>query len=113
MVDELVTMSSVVKVIMESSAGERAVEIDAAPGSALVDLVDDHNGPIPFSCRSAACGTCRIHVLEGAEQLAPAAQDEIELLDVYDHVPPLIRLTCQAKLGPGATRVRVKAFHKE
>lgn len=106
-------MGSVVKVIMESSTGDREVVIDAAVGDALVDLVDDHSGPIPFSCRSAACGTCRIHILEGADQLAPAAQDEIELLDVYDHVPPLVRLTCQAKLGPGATRVRVKAFHKE
>lgn len=106
-------MTSVVQVIMESSTGDREVTIDAAAGSALVDLVDDHDGPIPFSCRSAACGTCRIHILEGADQLAPAAQDEIELLDVYDHVPPLVRLTCQAKLAPGATRVRVKAFHKE
>ena len=106
-------MTSVVKVIMESSGGDRELAIDAAAGDALADLVDDNNGPIPFSCRSAACGTCRIHILEGADQLAPAAQDEIELLDVYDHVPPLVRLTCQAKLGPGATRVRVKAFHQE
>jgi 2Fe-2S ferredoxin len=105
-------MSPVVKVIMESSTG-RTLEVDAEAGAKLEHLVDDHNGPIPFSCRSASCGTCRIHVLEGAEQLVPAAQDEIELLDVYDHVPPLIRLTCQARLAPGATRVRVKAFHDE
>ncbi|HET9627123.1 MAG TPA: 2Fe-2S iron-sulfur cluster-binding protein [Kofleriaceae bacterium] len=100
------------KVILESSTG-RTLEVDAAPGAKLEHLVDDHNGPIPFSCRSASCGTCRIHVLEGADQLVPAAQDEIDLLDVYDHVPPLIRLTCQGRLAPGATRIRVKAFHDE
>ena len=105
-------MSSTVKVVLESNTG-RIVELDAAPGAAIADLVDDHNGPIPFSCRSASCGTCRIHVLEGSDQLLPPAQDELELLDVFDHKPPLIRLTCQAKLAPNATRVHVKAFHEE
>jgi ferredoxin len=105
-------MSRAVKVITESSTG-RVVEIDAPEGAALVDLCDEHSAPIPFSCRSASCGTCRIHVLDGADQLVPAAADEIELLDVFNMTPPLIRLTCQAKLTPGAVRVRVKAIQDE
>jgi ferredoxin len=105
-------LGNVVKVITEGTTG-RIVELDAAPGDALVDLCDEHLAPIPFNCRSASCGTCRIHVLEGAEQLLPAAEDELDLLDVFNHKPPSIRLTCQAKLAPGATQVRVKAFHDE
>jgi 2Fe-2S ferredoxin len=101
-----------VKVITESTTG-RIVEIDAPAGAALVELCDEFDAPIPFSCRSASCGTCRIHVLEGAEHLLPAAEDELDLLDVFNQKPPLVRLTCQAKLGPDATRVRVKAFHDE
>lgn len=89
------------------------MEIDAPAGAALVELCDEFDAPIPFSCRSASCGTCRIHVLEGAEHLLPAAEDELDLLDVFNQKPPLVRLTCQAKLGPDATRVRVKAFHDE
>jgi ferredoxin len=99
-------------VITESNTG-RIVEFDAPPGSALVELCDEHGAPIPFSCRSASCGTCRIHVLEGGEHLLPPAEDELDLLDVFNHQPTQVRLTCQAKLGPGATLLRIKAFHEE
>lgn len=104
--------SKTAKVITESTTG-RVVEIDAPIGAALIDLCDQHDAPIPFSCRSASCGTCRIHVLEGAADLLPAAEDELDLLDVFNLKPPFVRLTCQAKLGPGATRIWVKAFHDE
>ena len=105
-------MSKIVKVIVESRTG-RIVEIDALDGARLVDLCDEHDAPIPFSCRSASCGTCRIHVLAGADQLLPPEQDELELLDVFNHHPPAVRLTCQARLCPTATKVWVKAFHDE
>ncbi|MBC7977013.1 MAG: (2Fe-2S)-binding protein [Myxococcales bacterium] len=104
--------AKIARVIAESTTG-RIVEMDAPDGAALIDLCNDHDAPIPFSCRSASCGTCRIHVLEGAEELLPAAEDELDLLDVFNLKPPLVRLTCQAKLRPGATRVWVKAFHDE
>jgi ferredoxin len=105
-------LNSIVKVITESSTG-RAVEIDAPEGAALVDLCDAHEAPIPFSCRSASCGTCRIHVLEGADDLLPPAEDELDLLDVFNLKPPHVRLACQARLRPGATRLQVKAFQDE
>ena len=105
-------MKPTTKVITESTTG-RIVEIDAPAGAALVDLCDEHDAPIPFSCRTASCGTCRIHVLEGAEDLLPPAADELDLLDVFNHKPPGVRLTCQAKLKEGATRVHIKAFHEE
>lgn len=100
------------KLITESTTG-RIVEIDAPDGAALVYLCDEYQAPIPFSCRSASCGTCRIFVLEGIDHLVPPAQDELDLLDVFDHDPRQVRLTCQARLRPGAPLVRVKAFHDE
>jgi ferredoxin len=105
-------LSSTVKLITESNIG-RIVEIDAPAESALVDVCDAHDAPIPFNCRVASCGTCRIHVLEGADDLLPPAEDELDLLDVFNHKPPQVRLTCQAKLRPGATRVWIKAFQEE
>lgn len=100
-----------VKLITESSTG-RIVEIDTVCGTALVDLCDEYTAPIPFNCRVASCGTCRIHVLEGAEQLLPPAEDELDLLDAFN-APPGIRLACQARLGPGAVRVHIKAVQDE
>jgi ferredoxin len=52
-------------------------------------------------------------VLEGADELLPPAEDELDLLDVFNLKPPRVRLACQAKLRPGATRLRVKAFQDE
>jgi ferredoxin len=101
-----------VKVIAESSTG-RILEIDAAEGAALIDLCDAHDAPIPLSCRVASCGTCRIYVVEGADDLLPPQDDELDLLAVFDVKPPDVRLACQARLRPGATRIRVKAFQDE
>jgi ferredoxin len=105
-------MTAIVKVIAESTAG-RTVEIDAPAGAALAELWETTDLPIPFSCRSASCGTCRIRVLEGADQLEPPAEDELYVLDAFDAVAPAIRLTCQARLAAGATRVRVRAVNDE
>jgi ferredoxin len=106
------TLRPSAKVIIESNTG-RIVEIDAPDGAALVDLCDNYQAPIPFSCRSASCGTCRMHVVEGAECLLPPAEDELDLLDVFNLKPPNVRLACQVKLRAGAQRLRVKAFEDE
>lgn len=80
-------------------------EIEVTPGTRLVDVVDDHpESEVPFSCRSASCGTCRCEVLEGLDALAPAEDDEEEVLDIYGDAPH-VRLCCQARLASDAERV--------
>jgi ferredoxin len=59
-------------------------------------------GPIPVQCRSAACGTCWIGVLAGAENLSPVAALEARRMKVFGYIDsdaprPLIRLACQAQ----------------
>src|SRR5690606_34619412 len=44
---------------------EGDLEVDVPEGGPLVDVCDEHDAPVPFSCRSASCGTCRLDVLEG------------------------------------------------
>ena len=52
--------------------GLAADKIAEAPdGGDLVDICDRVLAPIPFSCRSASCGTCHIDILEGAEPWLP------------------------------------------
>ena len=84
------------------------MRIDAVEGGALADLCDDVGAPVPFSCRSANCGTCRIVVLEGADQLEGADDEELDVLDVFGNVPPGFRLACCAKMlsGSGVLRLR-------
>ncbi|MDW8411771.1 MAG: 2Fe-2S iron-sulfur cluster-binding protein [Acidobacteriota bacterium] len=56
-------------------------------------------GPIPVECRSAACGTCWIGILGGAEKLSPMDARERKKLAECGYIEaegshPLIRLAC-------------------
>ena len=77
-------------------------EVDAEPGEAIIDITDAHPAAdVPYSCRAASCGTCRVRVVEGAEALAIAELEEIEVLDIFGDSPEEVRLCCQAKLIAG------------
>lgn len=59
-------------------------------------------GVIPVECRSAACGTCWVGILEGAEKLSDVAPRERKQMKVFgynqpDEAKPILRLACQAK----------------
>ena len=97
-------------VIFERTASDPGEPLTVAvpEGGALVDTCDDHSAPVPFSCKSAACGTCRIEILEGADELLPPADDELDVLDIFDMPPPRHRLACQAKMKPGLATLRVR-----
>ncbi|WP_394826910.1 2Fe-2S iron-sulfur cluster-binding protein [Pendulispora albinea] len=97
-------------VIFESPDNSSApVRTEAPNGGALADLCDLIDAPVPFSCRSANCGTCRIHVLEGHELLLDAEDEELDVLDVFAVAPPAQRLACQAQMRSGAGLLRVRA----
>jgi 2Fe-2S ferredoxin len=83
-------------------------ELDVAPGTELVDVCDEHpETEVPFSCRSASCGTCRCFVREGAEHLSKAEDDELDVLEVFGDGDD-VRLCCQAKLvGDGPVTLEV------
>lgn len=85
-----------------------AVEVPAPEGGALIDLCDERSAPVPFSCRSASCGTCRVEVLEGAELLDPPADEELDVLDIFGDDPKKTRLACQAKIKTGAGRLVIR-----
>jgi ferredoxin len=95
-------------VVFESPGGT-ASEADMPEGGRLVDICDERYAPVPFSCRSANCGTCRIDVIEGAELLEPASKVELEVLDLFGDDPRRRRLACQARVRPGSGRLRVRA----
>ena len=59
-------------------------------------------GPIPIECRSAACGTCWVGVLGGAQKLSEVAALEWRKMKDFGYIDtdepnPLIRLACQAQ----------------
>jgi 2Fe-2S ferredoxin len=98
-------------VIFERRPGETGepLIVPVPEGGALVDTCDDYEAPVPFSCKSASCGTCRIEILEGATELLPPADDELDVLDIFAMSPPRHRLACQAKMKAGLATLRVRA----
>lgn len=59
-------------------------------------------GVIPVECRAAACGTCWIGILEGAEKLSDVSVRERKQMKIHgyrqgDDAKPLLRLACQAR----------------
>ena len=82
--------------------------VDVQPGTALVDVCDDHpETEVPFSCRSASCGTCRCFVRKGMEHLSTPEDDELDVLEVFGDGKN-VRLCCQMELeGDGEVILEV------
>lgn len=94
--------------VVFESGETRRIEMTVDEEIRLVDLCDETSAPVPFSCRSASCGTCRVLVLAGAELLAPPREDEVEVLAVFGDDPARTRLACQARVKPGPGIVRLR-----
>lgn len=83
--------------------------VEAPDGGAITELCDaNFRAGVPFACRHANCGSCRVIVEEGEEFCEPAESAELRLLRVFGE-PPGLRLACQLKLraGTGSVKLRV------
>jgi ferredoxin len=95
-------------IVFEGNALGPTLRVEEPEGGALVDICDDHEAPVPFSCRGASCATCRVLVIEGAALFEAPGDAERDLLDVFGNVPNQ-RLACSARVvaGEGLVRLRV------
>lgn len=67
-------------------------------------------GVIPVECRSAACGTCWVGILDGEEKLSEVSRLERKQMKVFGYnqpaeAKPFLRLACQAKAYGNTTVV--------
>ncbi|HXG84328.1 MAG TPA: 2Fe-2S iron-sulfur cluster-binding protein [Pyrinomonadaceae bacterium] len=72
-------------------------------------------GVIPVECRSAACGTCWVGVLGGAEKLSEVSPRERKQMKIHgyrqgDESKPLLRLACQAR-AEGAVSIVIPPWN--
>ncbi len=67
-------------------------------GSPIAEVCE--RAGVPFSCNSGVCGSCRIQILAGAENLDAPTPEEVELGMEGD-----LRLACQCRIRTGEVSV--------
>lgn len=86
---------------------------DVSTGTRIVDVTDQHpDAEVPYSCRSASCGTCRVRVKEGAEGLSEADDDELDVLDIFGNEDS-VRLCCQIQLTRDVPKLTLEVVDPE
>lgn len=55
---------------------------------------------IPFGCQTGVCGTCRIEIVEGTQNLSERTQCEDDM-----ELEPQERLACQCKIKSGIVKI--------
>ena len=82
--------------------GRRPATLKARGGLTLLELAQEQSVPHASVCRGRGrCGTCRVQVLAGAENLAPPSEIEARVLARWNAGPDE-RLACQVKPAEGA-----------
>ena len=79
----------------------------ATAGQTILTAAGGLAKPIASGCSDSTCGTCRVEVLEGAENLPEQAATERRALKENGY-PTTMRLACRTEILSGS--VKVKAF---
>ena len=85
-------------------------EVEAAPGSVLLDVAQAAGQPLEGTCEGQmSCSTC--HVIVAAADFARlprASEEEDDLLDLAAHVTRTSRLACQIVLSEDLGELTVR-----
>lgn len=93
-------------VIDRSGAEHR---LAAQPGRKVMEIIRDAGLPIEASCGgSCACATCHCYIdAAWLPMLAPADEEEVDMLDMAFDVTERSRLTCQIRFTEALDGLRV------
>ena len=80
--------------------------VEAKEGDSLVLASGRGAYPIATGCSDGSCATCRVEVLEGADNLSQADEFEISTIE-RNNIDPSLRLGCQSAVLGENLRVRI------
>ena len=90
--------------LVDDKTGEK-VEVQENDREEMVLAAEDLG--VPIACTDGMCGSCKVEVTEGMENLSDFSQKEKDL--GVDEMPNT-RLLCQCKLKQGLVKVRFDSY---
>jgi ferredoxin, 2Fe-2S len=100
-----------IKVLPHPEVCPDGATFDAQAGVSICDSLLAHGIEIEHACeKSCACTTCHVIVREGLDSLAPATDDEDDLLDRAWGLTPQSRLSCQAIVAGAKLVVEIPRY---
>ncbi|APJ03352.1 2Fe-2S iron-sulfur cluster-binding protein [Silvanigrella aquatica] len=73
------------------------MEVEVPIGSTFQQIVDASGADVTFGCRNGTCGTCRIKIEKGTENISPMEREEKDFLQSIE-ANSNERLGCQIKI---------------
>jgi len=87
---------------VSKDASEESREVVSGDVDDLIDKAEELG--VPFGCTDGRCGSCRVEVISGMENLSDRTQNELDMgLDESEN----FRLVCQCKIKDGTVKIRV------
>jgi len=84
---------------------------EAEPGTSICDALLGQEIDIEHACeKSCACTTCHVIVREGLSSLAPASEDEEDMLDMAWGLTAQSRLSCQARVATAPLTIEIPRY---
>ena len=90
------------KLIRIDDESEEIKEIKDNDNSDLIDKAEELG--VAFGCQDGRCGSCRVEVVEGMENLSERTQNEIDV-GIGEDEP--FRLMCQCRIKNGVVKIIV------
>ena len=100
-----------ITVLPHASLCPAGASFEAEPGTSICDALLEHDIDIEHACeKSCACTTCHVIVREGLPSLAPATDDEEDMLDMAWGLTAQSRLSCQARVDSAPLTIEIPKY---
>ncbi|MBJ77618.1 MAG: ferredoxin [Planctomycetes bacterium] len=76
--------------------------LEVEPGGSFLTACEDSDAPADFGCQSGACGVCTLVVEQGAGNLIPGTEEELEVASQFSS-EATARLGCQVVVNGDIT----------
>jgi len=87
--------------MINPDGSQEPLEVPVNINLSLMEVLRAGGYPIPGTCGGIAlCATCAVDILSGSENLSPAGDQELDMLDTLPESNRATRLACQIRIRP-------------